>query len=148
MALTTIATGAFKTQSFADTEKHRARRFVKPFFLVLAGLLVMTVTVGDIRFTQAAGGLGLLMAATVAAFGIIRRLRNQPPDHFWYSTGFAAAILASMTLGSWWLWDGIAARTLIALAATAAFLAGATSFCVGRFIYVLVFREVNEQSCD
>lgn len=148
MALTTSATEAIKAQRFTNAEIHPARRFVKPFFLVLAGLLVLTVAVGDIRFTQAAGGLSLLTAATVAGFGIIRRLGNQPPDHFWYSTGFAAAILASMTLGSWWLWDGIASRTLIALAATAAFLAGATSFCLGRFVYVLAFRVVNEQACD
>lgn len=76
------------------------------------------------------------------------RIKGVEPNHFWYSTGFAAAILSSMVLASWWLWDSPVARILIALAGAAAFLAGTTSFCLGRIVYVVIFQIRNDQACN
>jgi len=53
-----------------------------------------------------------------------------------------------MVLASWWLWDSPVARILIALAGAAAFLAGTTSFCLGRIVYVVIFQIRNDQACN
>lgn len=104
-------------------------------------LLIVAVVVGDLRFAEAALVLSALAALAVGFLAVFRRIKGVEPNHFWYSTGFAAAILSSMVLASWWLWDSPGARILIALAGAAAFLAGTTSFCLGRIVYVVIFQE-------
>lgn len=141
------AARALEAQAFRGAV-HPGRRFVKPFFLFLAVLLIVAVVVGDLRFAEAALVLSGLAALAVGLLAVFRRIKGVEPNHFWYSTGFAAAILSSMVLASWWLWDSPAARILIALAGAAAFLAGTTSFCLGRIVYVVVFQVRNDQACD
>jgi hypothetical protein len=135
-------------QRFDSSGLTRRDGWVKPFFLAFAVLAVVALEGGDARWVTAGLIQMGVLAASIGLFALRRRLKGHAPDQYWYATGFSAAILGGMTLGALLLWDMTLGRVVLAASAAGALLAGATSFCAGRLIYVLLFRKPQAQACD
>lgn len=137
-----------EAQRFTGLTSAPLRKLVRLLYATFAGLQIATLTLEDGRFLLAAAIQMALLAGAIGIVLVFRRGDRGRAMHFWYATAFAAALLAGMSLASAVLWDGLWARLFIVGAIAGALLATLTNFCLGRALYVFVFRVVLPPPCD
>lgn len=143
---------AAAAQGFATTNNQGLRRAVKPFFLAfgLAVFSAMATANGPVAMVAAGASLTAALAIVV---GVLVRQRSRSvaissADHYWFATAFAAALLGAVALPASFFLNTAWAMAAASLVGVLALLAGATSFCLGRFVYVVVLGISATTDCD
>jgi hypothetical protein len=116
----------------------RRRRHVKLAYAMFA-ISVFTLVAFSLRealLGTAAAALGI--SATIFFIG---RSRDVADRIFWEAAAFAFFFLGSVSLPAAWMLPHAVGIVLLIVCGALATVAAATPFCLGRFVYVLLFRR-------
>ncbi len=130
------------------------RRANQAVFVSIAVLAYTGLAVQHVALVQGASAAWLAYGLSLIAVNtVMRRQRRtpatpQPLSDYWYATAFAAVVLGCLTLPSWALGLSVWVSMLTAVAGSLALMAGLTPFCVGRFIFVIIFGAGDVGACE